>query len=149
MDDGIVEITNTMQEPTPQVKDQVSSSPENSEESEGNQNHGEEVVSCNAREADSAGAEHPSEEVQKKPRKKMIKQDDESEHRLREWYMCNDAAFKRAMLAARKAGLESFWLGVVKDYTPIPPSYKRYDLAPSLTVTQSVAGECADMGRGY
>jgi hypothetical protein len=75
--------------------------------------------------------------------------DTEATSRFREGLMYQDLAFKRAVLAARKAGLERVALGVVIDDTPIPPSYKRYDLSPPIIVSQSIAGECADVGRSY
>jgi hypothetical protein len=79
----------------------------------------------------------------------MMRQDDDTERRFRDQLKLQDLMFKRAMLAARKAGLERVVLGVVLDGTPIPPSYRRYDLAPPVMVTQSVAGECVDAGRSY
>lgn len=75
--------------------------------------------------------------------------DTEMLRRFRDGLKYQDLMFKRAMLAARKAGLEHVALGVVVDDTPIPPSYRRYDLSPPLMVTQSIAGECADAGRNY
>jgi hypothetical protein len=79
----------------------------------------------------------------------MMRQDDDTERRFRDQLKLQDLMFKRAMLAARKAGLERVVLGVVLDGTPIPPSYRRYDLSPPVMVTQSIAGECADAGRSY
>jgi hypothetical protein len=84
-------------------------------------------------------------------RKMILKpwDDTEATRRFYEGLKYQDLAFKRAMLAARKAGLERVVLGVVIDGTPIPPSYRRYDLSPPVMVSQSVAGECADAGRNY
>jgi hypothetical protein len=52
------------------------------------------------------------------------------------WYrkraMEGDLAFKLAMICAVKAGLEHCIFGVVKDRTPIPPSYAHYDRAPEF-----------------
>jgi hypothetical protein len=61
-------------------------------------------------------------------------------------FYSGDLRFKRAMIKAVKAGKEHAWFGVIKDRSPIPASFKRYDRGATPVLTQSIAGECVGLG---
>lgn len=57
-----------------------------------------------------------------------------------------DQAFKRAMLAARDAGLEHFTTGVIVDLTPLVP--KHFYPVSKFSLMGSSGADCAAGGQG-